>query len=95
MKSNSFKIPTTQIFLKHYRYTSYEEYSLQRGSLKNVASGLENPWKRLGKKLWLEGNYKNMNIADQFTSDKAIELRKQLISRGLMETSVCNMYWKL
>jgi len=49
-------IPATEIFIKHFKYLSWEEYKLQRASTPTLPNGRYNYWKDNARAGWGKGN---------------------------------------
>ena len=49
-------IPATEIFIKHYKYLSWEEYKLQRAATPTLPNGRSNYWKDNPRVGWEKGN---------------------------------------
>ena len=49
-------IPATEIFIKHYKYLSWEEYKLQRAATPTLPNGRTNYWKDNARAGWEKGN---------------------------------------
>jgi len=83
LSSSSFLVPATSAFIKHYKYTSYEEFLAMRAKYNLTAGGRDNPYRHSPRIHWLSGNFSNPDIAVSFTHHMAAQLRKALSEREL------------
>lgn len=85
-------VPDTEMFLKHYKYLSWEEFRLQRASTPTLPNGRTNYWSRGGRQLWEKGNSTGsgvrrhlgggeINIAAEFTGNMTVRLKDALARR--------------
>lgn len=91
-----------EIFLKHYVYLSWEEYSSQRAQYKVNANGRVNIWGINARPTWLLGaNLTSMKDVkgDEFTQSMAVKVRAALKARmsgpnrAIFEQ--CASYWAI
>lgn len=98
-KNTSIYIPATEIFIKHYKYLSWDEYRLQRAGTSTLPNGRHNYFADNPRSLWEKGNnsiYKqtedntvkyyeiDTNIAIPYTA-KMITLLKKAINKRIQD----------
>ncbi|RYY88990.1 hypothetical protein EON63_01510 [archaeon] len=72
------RVFTSNFYIQHYRYLSFQEFSLQKGLLNRTAGGLENPWARAPYKTWLRGNNSVARMTGTYTAFMAQKVRAGL-----------------
>lgn len=81
---------SNEVFLKHYVYLSWEEYTTQRAQYKVNADGRANIWAVNARQNWLVGaTYKDV-LAVNFTQSMAVKVRSALTTRRASATNSTN-----
>eukprot|EP00002_Diphylleia_rotans_P009102 TRINITY_DN1910_c0_g1_i1.p1 TRINITY_DN1910_c0_g1~~TRINITY_DN1910_c0_g1_i1.p1 ORF type:complete len:327 (-),score=16.72 TRINITY_DN1910_c0_g1_i1:181-1161(-) len=92
------RIPANGIFIKHFRFLSWEEFLLQKAKYNQTSEGLDNPWGVAENRvIWESMSIKPHArlIYHDFTLEMSIKLRKSMSSVNRLSLRGCEEVWGL